>query len=244
MHFPQSVFLFDIEGTTTAISFVTERLFPFASEKLNLYVRTHFESLDDIICAFRDQAVADIAAGRSDVVAVPEFGRDNIIHAVVQNAQAQIAGDRKITPLKTLQGMIWSAGYHSGELKGHVFEDVLPAFEHLKEMGTPIYIYSSGSVQAQQLLFGYSIVGDLSRYISGYFDTNIGHKGEANSYCRIAEEIGVKPSHICFLTDKVSEAEAAKSAGCRAIILNRPGNSETGAHPFEVLSNFSIFGDV
>ena len=120
----------------------------------------------------------------------------------------------------------------SGTLKGHVFEDVLFAFQNLVSQKKRIYIYSSGSVQAQKLIFGHSISGDLCPYISGYFDTNIGHKIHSDSYRAIADEISVPSHQILFLTDKVSEAKAASEAGCQTVVLNRPGNPEQPAHDF------------
>ncbi len=41
----------------------------------------------------------------------------------------------------------------------------------------------------------------LFQYISGNFDTTSGAKTEAESYVRIATEIGVIPSDILFFTD-------------------------------------------
>lgn len=239
MHYPQSVFLFDIEGTTTAISFVTSTLFPFAAQQAERYLEENYHAIPDLIKAFRSQALSDIEAGRKDAVLVPERDRKAVTNAVVKNIRAQISADRKITALKDLQGMIWVQGYGSGELKGHMFDDVRATFEHLKKIGKNVHIYSSGSVQAQKLIFGHSVQGDLTPFISGYFDTNIGHKSEHESYLQIALSLSVNTTDICFLTDRISEAFAAKRAGCRVIVLNRPGNPPTETHDFELWSDFS-----
>lgn len=235
---PYSVLLFDIEGTTSAISFVTDTLFPFAVAHLPDFLEHNIDQIGDVVDAFRKQAVEDLQAGRTDVLSIPFENRCEILEAVLHNALAQIAADRKVTPLKFIQGQIWADGYRSGTLKGHVFEDVLLAFQNLVSQKKRIYIYSSGSVQAQKLIFGHSICGDLCPYISGYFDTNIGHKIQSDSYRAIADEISVPSHQILFLTDKVSEANAASEAGCQTVVLNRPGNPKQPAHDFVTWSNF------
>src|SRR5262249_21774942 len=103
------------------------------------------------------------------------------------------ANDRKSTPFKSLQGKIWQEGYRSGQLRADVFEDVTRAFARWRRQGKKICIYSSGSVLAQKLLFKYTAAGDLSEHISGYFDTSVGNKADANSYGKIAGAIEKKP---------------------------------------------------
>lgn len=131
--------------------------------------------------------------------------------------------DRKITPLKTLQGILWDKGYRSGEIKGHVYEDVEPAFKRWSSSGLKMGVFSSGSVPAQKLIFGFSEAGDLTPYFSSYFDTETGGKREAETYAKIANEINVSPSEILFLSDIKEELEAAKEAGLQTVQLVRPG---------------------
>ena len=237
---PYSVLLFDIEGTTSAISFVTETLFPFAATHLADFLEKNIDQLDDVVHAFREQALHDLEMGRNDVVPIPLEDRSAILESIVYNALAQITADRKVTPLKFIQGQIWAEGYQTGTLKGHVFDDVLSTFQNLVAQQKRIYIYSSGSVQAQKLLFGHSIAGDLRSYISGYFDTNIGHKIHEKSYRDIANEIGVPCYEVLFLTDKFSEADAASKAGCQVVILNRPGNLKQPPNRFITWTNFKM----
>lgn len=236
---PNYVCLFDIEGTTTSISFVTDTLFPFAAKYIEAHLREHFDALSEIIDGFRQQAILDKKNGIENVVLVPPSGSEQIIQAVVSNARAQIIADRKLGCLKTIQGQIWLKGYGDGRLCGHIFDDVLPAFKRLKEQDIQICIYSSGSVQAQKLIFGHSIGGDLRIYISNYFDTKIGHKIDSESYTKILSELNVEAEHIRFFTDKLSEAEAARQAGIEVIIMNRPGNPDQGPHSFETWTDFS-----
>lgn len=42
-----------------------------------------------------------------------------------------------------------------------IYADVVPAFNKWLEQGMKIFVYSSGSVQAQKLLFQYSDEGDM-----------------------------------------------------------------------------------
>jgi enolase-phosphatase E1 len=236
---PNYVCLFDIEGTTTSISFVIDTLFPFATKHIEAHLREHFDTLSEIIHEFREQAILDKKNGLENVVLVPLSGSEQIIKAVVSNAHDQISADRKLGCLKTIQGQIWLNGYRDGRLCGHIFDDVLPAFKRLKEQEVQICIYSSGSVQAQKLIFGYSIVGDLRAYISNYFDTKIGHKINHESYTKILSELNVEAGQVRFFTDKLSEAEAARQAGIEVIMMDRPGNPDQGPHSFEIWTDFT-----
>ena len=131
--------------------------------------------------------------------------------------------DRKSTALKSMQGKIWKRGFESGELKGTLFEDVPAALARWAREGR-VAIYSSGSVEAQELLFRYSTFGDLTPLIDGYFDTRTGPKGEADSYASIAREMEVEPAEVLFLSDAVRELDAAREAGCQTRLAVRPGN--------------------
>ena len=141
--------------------------------------------------------------------------------------------DRKSTGLKSLQGKIWEEGYRSGELKGEVYPDVLPALEHWRMQGIDVAIFSSGSVQAQRSLFRNSVAGDLTRFIRAYFDTTTGPKAESESYGRIAAALERSPSEVLFVSDVVAELEAARAAGMRtALCVRAPGPvPAAGVHP-------------
>ncbi|MBH24571.1 MAG: acireductone synthase [Myxococcales bacterium] len=226
MSTPERVIVLDIEGTTTSISFVYDAMFPFVRRELDRYLDAHEGEppMTADVALLRAQAEEDVAAGLEGAVPIPEDGAEGLMEAVRASVLWQMDNDRKTTGLKSLQGKIWKAGFESGELKGHVFEDVPGRLEAWAGAGVPVYIYSSGSVSAQKLLFGYSEAGDLTRYLDGYFDTRIGSKKEADSYRAIADEIGVAPETITFVTDNLAEAVAAREAGVEAILSLRPGN--------------------
>ena len=141
-----------------------------------------------------------------------------------------IETDQKVTPLKALQGMVWADGYQRGDFKGHLYSDVAPALRQWKDLGKALYVYSSGSVQAQKLLFGYSDAGDLTPLFSGYFDTHIGHKREAAAYHRIVTELDLPPAAVLFLSDVVEELDAAKQAGMQTLQLVREGTQAGNTH--------------
>jgi enolase-phosphatase E1 len=132
--------------------------------------------------------------------------------------------DSKAPELKELQGRIWEEGYHDGTLAGEVFEDVPLAFARWRDAGTPIAVYSSGSVLAQQWLFRTLRSGDLTPFIRWYFDTAVGGKREPASYARIAESVELPPSAITFVSDTAAELDAAWMAGMRTVLSVRPGN--------------------
>jgi enolase-phosphatase E1 len=147
--------------------------------------------------------------------------------------------DRKSTALKALQGKIWEAGYTSGRLRGEVYQDVPPAFARWRKQGKRIYIYSSGSVLAQKLLFAHTTNGDLGPYISAYFDTTTGAKKAATSYQTIAEQVGCRASEVLFISDVTSELDAALNAGMQTTLCVRPGNAETASERHRVVRTFA-----
>jgi len=205
----------DIEGTTTSVSFVYEVLFPYARREMANYIQTHSN----------DQIVREQLALISN-----ETGVTLTDSQAVQQLLTWMDEDRKITPLKTLQGLIWESGYKKGDFRGHIYDDVPVTLQRWREQGILLYVYSSGSVQAQKLLFGYSDHGDLTSLFSGYFDTRIGNKRESNSYLQIAISIGLPPAQILFLSDIEQELDAAVTAGMQPMLLVRDGGSPTGKY--------------
>lgn len=206
--------LTDIEGTTSSISFVKDVLFPYAAEHLPAYVRTH---TDDLRSLLADTAALSTTDGH------PVACDDT--EALIQVLLDWIAADKKATPLKTLQGLIWQAGYESGAYRAHMYPDATAALRHWHACGLPLYVYSSGSVAAQKLFFAHSEDGDLLPLFSGHFDTAIGGKREAESYRRIAAELqsqhGIKAAEILFLSDIKEELDAARAAGLQTAWLVR-----------------------
>ena len=209
--------LLDIEGTTTPIKFVHEVLFPFARNKIPGYVATNFESLG--------AEVAKLIAEHEKDVSYTEHFDPTSRKSVAKYLAFLIDEDRKSTPLKSIQGKIWKAGYESGELKSVVFDDVPRAFERWKAAGKSIAIFSSGSILAQQLLFRYTDHGDLTPFIASHFDTNIGPKRERKSYEAIAAELDVSPNEILFVSDIIAELDAARDGGVSTVLAVRPGNA-------------------
>ncbi len=204
----------DIEGTTTAIDFVTRELFPYARARLADWVTAHQQ----------EPAVAEAIA------AVQSLTGCTTLTEVITQLHDWSDRDQKITPLKTLQGLIWREGYRDGTLKGHLYEDAWRALVAWHEQGIRLYLYSSGSIAAQQLLFGYSCLGDLTPLLSGYFDTTLGGKRESNSYHKLADQIGLPAAELLFLSDSVEELDAAATAGLRSIELRRDGREGSPHH--------------
>lgn len=211
---PIAAVLTDIEGTTSAVSFVFEVLFPYARAHLPAFVREH---------ADRPEVAEQLAAARREA-GEPDASLERVIEILV----GWIDADRKATPLKALQGMIWQQGYEAGEIRGHVYPDVVEALRHWQARGFGLYVYSSGSIQAQKLIFGCSDAGDLTPLFSGYFDTTSGGKREADSYARIAGAIGKPAGDVLFLSDVVEELDAAAAAGMATCGLARDGGSLAG----------------
>lgn len=197
----------DIEGTTSSISFVADVLFPYAAKHLASYVEKHH---------LEPQIVAVLNDVRNEIDK-PNAALSDVVVTLLQ----WIKEDKKITPLKTLQGFIWAEGYASGELTGHIYADAAANLRKWHEQGIRLYVYSSGSVAAQKLIFGHSEEGDLTYLFDGYFDTHIGGKREPSSYHVIAAQLELPASEILFLSDIVFELDAAAAVGVRTIALDR-----------------------
>lgn len=226
--------LLDIEGTTTPIDFVHQTLFPFAKAKIGEYLKVHFNEIKEEIGQLKHEYQKDF----TNQIYGRKFA-ENSPESITEYLNFLIEVDRKSTPLKSLQGKIWQAGYESGELKSVMFEDVPRAFERWYQKGKTIAIYSSGSVLAQKLIFQYSNFGDLSKYISAYFDTKIGHKREKQSYETIAEKLQNRKHEILFVSDVLEEIEAAHGIGIETILADREGNAPINKkHSFQVVQNF------
>jgi enolase-phosphatase E1 len=216
----------DVEGTTSSIAFVYDVLFEYAKKQVGTFLDNHRN----------DPAVLELAAGITAAAGAPL----DAPAITVDPTRAALAAidlmnkDMKVTPLKTLQGMIWRSGFESGQLVAHVFDDVPPALAAWADSGLDVRIYSSGSIEAQQLFFRHTAFGDLTEYLRGHYDTTTGPKREAASYTAIATDMGLEPRQILFVSDVGPELDAARSAGMQTVLAVRPGNREPGGifdHP-------------
>ncbi|WP_150914123.1 acireductone synthase [Marinobacter halotolerans] len=219
------VILTDIEGTTSSISFVHEVLFPYAAENMAEFVRDGHQSSLEI--SEQLDAVAEVSGvERKDI--------EGLIDVLLE----WIREDRKETSLKALQGMLWQKGYQEGAFRGHVYADAADYLQRWHDRGLRLFVYSSGSVKAQKLIFGFSESGDLTPFFSGYFDTRVGAKREPAAYQTILNELGVEAGTVMFLSDVEAELEAAASVGMKTVLLVRDGNKPSASsHP--VAEDFS-----
>ena len=212
----------DIEGTTTSLSFVKDVLFPYARQHMARFIKEN---------GHKEQVREQINA------VVSEAGRELNDEEAVQQLIKWIEEDKKITPLKALQCMIWKAGYKNGDYTGHVYQDAVTNLKRWHHQGIKLYVFSSGSVQAQKLIYGYSDAGDLTSIFSGYFDTKIGNKRDSVAYQTIIKQIGEKPGSILFLSDIKEELDAAKQVGMQTYWLVREGKVDESAEHRQV-NNF------
>ena len=213
----------DIEGTTSSLSFVKDVLFPYARQRIGAFAREH--STQPAVRAQLTAVSEAVGQVLTDDVAIAQLIR-------------WIDEDKKITPLKALQGMIWEAGYRNGDFQGHVYADAVQRLREWKDQGLALYVFSSGSVHAQKLLFGYSACGDLTPLFSGYFDTTIGAKRETDAYRHITQSIGIPAGEILFLSDIREELDAAQTVGLHTCWLVRDG-TVPAKPPHPVARDFS-----
>ncbi|MFJ5379903.1 acireductone synthase [Pectobacterium sp. CHL-2024] len=206
----------DIEGTTSDIRFVHSVLFPYARERLADTVRQHGS----------DPEIAQALDALRQELGQPDADSETLITALNQFMDE----DRKSTALKQLQGIIWRAGYRNGDFQGHLYPEVATQLAAWQQQGLRLYVYSSGSVEAQQLLFGYSNAGDLRPLFSDYFDTRVGAKRETGSYRTIAQAIGLPAEQLLFLSDIRQELDAAQEAGWHTCQLIRDDADNVSRH--------------
>ncbi len=227
------VYLLDVEGTVAPISLVSEQLFPYARAHVAGFLKQNL-GLPEVQSDLKLLAAENRAEQSEDS---PTFGIEirNELHARAYLLWL-MDQDRKSTALKSLQGKIWKAGFESGALKGTLFADVPEAFARWASQGK-VAIYSSGSVEAQRLLFLHSIYGDLTPLIASYFDTRTGPKSESASYSAIAKDLSVDSTKMIFFSDVVRELDAARAAGCSTRLVVREGNLPVAdAHGHEAVS--------
>jgi enolase-phosphatase E1 len=207
---PPAAVLLDIEGTTTPIAFVHNVLFPYARARMAAFVAAH--------------------AGDALLAEIPEPRLETLL--------GWMDRDEKITSLKTIQGTIWNAGYAAGDIKSEVYPDVAPALRRWVSGGLRLYVYSSGSVAAQKLLFGHTPEGDLQPLFQGFFDTRVGPKRAAASYGDIARGANVPASEFLFLSDIAEELDAAAAAGFQTCQLVRPQDGTVASQRHETAAEF------
>jgi enolase-phosphatase E1 len=206
----------DIEGTVGSIRFVKEVLFPFARRRLRSFVIEH--RTEPAVTSVLQSVAAECGLEPTDV------------DRLVAQLERWSDEDRKATPLKALQGMIWDGGYRRGELTAHLYDDAVAALKRWAASGLPVHVYSSGSIAAQKLYFAHTPAGDLTSGLAGYFDTTTGPKQAPDSYRRIANAVGRPAEDLLFFSDVGAELEAAVAAGLRAVQVRR---EDAPKDPFE-----------
>ena len=216
--------VFDIEGTIGDIAFVRDVLFPFARTRLHNFFESQWNGVE-----LRD-ILSDARRESGLTLQCPD--------EAAKLFESWIDADKKITPLKSLQGLIWRKGYKSGELKAHLYPDAVEAFKRYTAADHRLCIYSSGSIEAQKLYLTHSIAGDLTSYFTDYFDTTTGPKADRDSYNKIANSISLAPQEIAFFSDARAEIGAASEAGFTAIHVVRDAVA-TGVPAFHTIKSFA-----
>lgn len=201
--------LTDIEGTTSSLSFVKDVLFPYARQHMQDFILQHEDS-------------PAVSKQLNEIRKLQ--GQELTTNSIIEQLHAWIDQDKKVTPLKTLQGLLWEKGYQQGDFKGHVYQDAYDQLKHWHAEGIKLYVYSSGSVYAQQLLFGHSDFGNMTPLFDAYYDTTIGHKQDRQSYLNIIADIKLPADQILFLSDIEQELDAAHAAGMKTGWLLREGD--------------------
>ena len=223
--------LLDIEGTTCPVSYVAETLFPYASANLAPYLESHQQEADirASIQELKTLWMQDTDEEARDLLNQSrQFAQQSGVGGILPYLKFLIRCDRKVAPLKDLQGKIWAEGYARGELVGPLFDDVPPSLRRWQQEGHVLAVYSSGSIAAQQLIYQYSNHGDLRSLFSYWFDTHTGSKHKPSSYTLIAEKMGCLPQAILFVSDSDSELQAASQSGLQVVCSQRIADKVNG----------------
>ena len=231
------VYLLDIEGTTTPLSFVQEKLYDYARTRLDSYLAAHWNEtrISRVIGDLRREHEAD----ENEAPPWRDSDDAHLRAAAVRYLEWLMDLDRKSPALKVIQAWIWDAGYDAGDLRGQVWDDVPAALQRWTTTGRRVAIYSSGAELAQRRLFQSTIYGDLTPMITGFFDTSMGPKRSSESYRRIADQLGTEPAAIMFVSDVVAELSAAREARMHVTLAVRPGNApQEGVEEFRVVRSF------
>ncbi|MCH2041117.1 MAG: acireductone synthase [Saccharospirillaceae bacterium] len=219
------VILTDIEGTTSSISFVEDVLFPYAEKKLPAFLRQHHE--DPTV---QQHIQASVELEEQDGNHLTADNIDGVIECLLQ----WIRDDKKATPLKALQGMVWKQGYENGDYQAHMYPDATARLKQWYNQGLPLYVYSSGSIQAQKLFYGYSQDGDLLPLFSGHFDTTSGGKRDQQSYRNILADLqkqhDIQAGNVLFLSDLEEELDAAYKVGMQTVWIQRDATKTNSRH--------------
>ena len=227
--------LLDIEGTTCPVSYVSEVLFPYASDSVQGYLQSNDqkEEVKDLIKQIRHSWQEDAEAAAAGLTF--DAGK-----TAADYIRWLISRDRKLTPLKQLQGFIWEQGYAAGKLQAPLFEDVPAALRRWWLQGLTLAVYSSGSIAAQQLLYTHSNAGNIKHFFSHWFDTNTGSKQQQESYSKIAEMMNIDPGLVLFISDVKAELEAAAAAGMQVLFSYRSDNPQRDAGRFAKIDRYSL----
>jgi enolase-phosphatase E1 len=233
---PISNLVLDIEGTTCPVQFVSEVLFPYTQANLLAFLTSHQseQPIRRLLQEVQDALLEDPSPIAVALRSQGSHGLDTLCNYL----DWLIRTDRKSTPLKDLQGRIWDEGYQRGDLIAPLFGDVPRALERWQNQGMKLSVYSSGSVQAQKLLYSHTQSGDLSPVFSHWFDTRTGAKNDPESYQSIAATLQTQPEKILFISDGIAELVAAEQAGMAVIFSLRPGNPQRDSQHFRVIENF------
>lgn len=211
----------DTAGTTTDSDFIYHTLFPYSAKVLADFIK---QNQDNVLVDF---CISDI----KDIALEPEANLDRVIEILLQ----WINEDRKVTPLKTLQGLIWQNGYASGEFTGHIYPDFIRAIARYHQQKMRVYSFSSASADAQAMLFKHSDAGDLNPMFNGHFDTRTGNKLDKQAYLNILNTINLKPKQVLFVSDMPAELKAASGAGLKVCQMSRDTAPKS---EFTQISNF------
>jgi enolase-phosphatase E1 len=234
--------LLDIEGTTCPVSFVAEVLFPYAAQQLPTFLQSQANDptvqrlLADVQQAWRNDADPEARALWQEA---QEEQQSATLAAATAYLQLLIKQDRKLTALKDLQGLIWRGGYAAGELVAPLYPDVAAGLQDWHQAGIVLGVYSSGSVEAQKLLYGHCNAGDLRPLFSHWFDTRVGTKQARESYRHIAAAMACSTADILFVSDALAECEAASASGMQVLFSRRSGNPQQEAGRFQVISSYT-----
>ncbi|XP_076442399.1 enolase-phosphatase E1-like [Babylonia areolata] len=220
--------VFDVEGTTTPITFLKDILIP---ENIEDHLKDTFEEPETIkdLATLREMAQKEKDDGEEGAETIPDAaeGQEAVKKAVAACVQRWVDCKADCAEFRQFRNHVLRHGFECDRFKADVFDDVPPMLRMLSEEGFNLYVYSSGTGEIEKMLFANTPEGDITDVFANFFDeAAMGSKTEKDSYLKIASEIKIDPKNILYLTDTPEEADAAFKAGWRSALVIRPGNAD------------------
>ncbi len=204
---------------------------------------THTSLIGELLSHFEQHSSAYLAEASPEAIEIIDRIKGEEGFQTKEQVFSHVVQEIKKKNLRpdylALTGMVNKEGYEQRRLQAPFFEDVPRNLQKWRQNGNGIFVYSNGGAAEQELIFRNTNHGDLTPLVDGYFGTDkFGSKYEPDAYHKISDHLKTAPAEIAFLSDITRELDAADKAGCRVVLVQRPGNKPVDANSYESVKSF------